>query len=246
MTDAAADDALREQLTDTMRRVRPRIVFVCTVDGDKRKMDTGGGKSVRYSQLARVIVAMGPTVERVELCNPKGELIEQWHPRGQLIEDEPADVAGAALEVPAGLAQLPAELVGQVLNLCLAFSANQARDTQRAVDHAVDRHSLGQKQLLAGFIDQQKGTNEQLAYLQRQQTQTLKLVQQALHMQADARGVALDAQRLASGEDPNSPDAVFSDFARTLLGRQLGPGAAADAAAPQSRPMTTKKDSDEN
>lgn len=266
MTDEATlADVLREQLCDAMRRARPRQVFI-VANGEKRKMDTGGGKGVRYSQLARVIIAI-PGLERVELCGPKGDLLEQWHPAGQVIEDEPeTDSPPPQLVIPPGLANLPAALVGEVLNLCINFAQQQALNIQRAVDHAMDRRASEQKQLIVGFVDLVKGSNQRLDVLERQQTNAYRLIQKGLEMQSEARVVAADAARALENPDaidPNSPDGMALGFVKTAMERALPPApsspanaaapqstttsstSSTSAAAPQSKPLTQLRDHDE-
>jgi hypothetical protein len=190
---------------------------------------------------------MGTALERVDLCNVKGELIESWHPKGAIVEDEPEEAA-PSITIPSGLGQLPAELVGQVLQLVLAFNNQASLHQQRAVDHNQAQGAAQQKTLLAGFVELHKVTTERLAYIERQQTQTFKLVQRSLEIQSDARSNALDAMRLAQGEqtDPNSPDAMAADFARRWLDRQMGPGGAAPSTpAEGGRTYTDKRDNDE-
>lgn len=257
--EAAVQDVLREQLTDLLRRVRPRIVFVVAA-GEKRKMDTGGGKGVRYSQLARVIIAL-PGLERVELCGPKGDLIEQWHPAGQIVEDEAELEPQPQVEIPAGLANLPAALVGEVLNVCMNFAQQQVLNVQRAVDHAMDRRQREQKDLISGFVELVKGSNQRLDVLERQQTNAYRLIQKGLEMQSEARVVAAQAAAALEnpdGIDPNSPDGMAVKFINTALERALpagAPGAAAPAQSPTSpsstpapakgQPLTKLRDHDE-
>lgn len=246
----AVGEALREQLTDLLRRTRPRVIF-CYIAGDKRKMDTGGGRGVRYSQLARVIVAMGPTLERVDLCNAKGELIESWHPRGAIVEDEQDDPATPAIELPAGLATLPAEVVGQVLTLCLSFNNQAVAALQRMNDHTMDRFTASQRVLVGSLVDilkherQRADAAERDAERDRQRTHRER--ERALLSQLESREVALDAKRIAEeGEpDPNSPDGMMTAYLRTLVDRHLAPPGAAGAQSP-GRTYTTQKDVDEN
>lgn len=253
MTDTtfdAAAEALREQLTDLLRKVKPRVIY-CHVDGERRKIDTGGGRSVRYANLARVILSYGAQLERVDLCNGRGDTLEAWHPRGAVVEDEPADdPAAPAFTLPPGIAALPAELVGEVLKLCLSFGAQLVGQVQRAVDHAVDRQTANNRALQGTLVEVLKAQTSRAENAQREgdrrAERAMRREERAAQLAAEAREVALDAKRLAEeGDDPNSPDAIAADFARRFIDKQLGPGNGA-AQSSSSQPMTSKKDRDEN
>lgn len=234
--DEAALDAMREHLYELLRRARPRVLLCVMQSGEKRKIDTGGGRQVRYAQIARQVVVMAPELDRLDLCNAKGELIESWHPRGQPVEDE--DEPAALPEIPvAGDAQA-------IVAFALATAERMLAAVQKATDHATDRARLGQKDLIEGFAKLAGAMGDRLSYIERQQTQSFKLVRDSLVLEGQARQQALDALRLAEDKnDPNDPDAIMGDFVRQVMGRQLGPGQ--PGAAETAPKRTGRRDHDE-
>lgn len=247
--DEAAIDAMREHLYELLRRVKPRVLVAVMVSGEKRKLDTGGGRQVRYSQLARQIVTWAADIDRIELANVKGEVIEVWHPRGQPVEDDDAEQQAAAL---AGV-PLPSSAHGwtaeQIAQFAVSVGNMMVMSLQKAVDHAVDRHRLGQKDLIDGFAKLAGGLGDRLAYVEKQQTSSFKMVREALVLEGQAREQALDALRLAREQgDPNDPDAMMAQFARTAFERQFGLPPGSSSGAPASSPANSKrapKDHDE-
>lgn len=234
----AATDAMREMLYELLRRTRPRIIVAVLNSGEKRKLDTGGGRQVRYAQLARQVVSWAADIDRLDLCNAAGELIESWHPRGQPVEDD---------EEPAALERIPVGGSAQeIATFALLVGERMVAAVQKAVDHREDRRRLEQKDLLEGFTRLAAGMGARLEYVEKQQTQSFKLVREALVMEGQAREQALDAIRLANEKgDPNDPDAMAGEFFRKVMERQLGGGA---PAAQQQQHASSKgpKDHDEN
>lgn len=201
-TPAPGDES---SLTQALRRCKPARVRVYAHDTEgqatPREVSCTTGRAARHTTIARTVLSLGVDIERVELCDAKGAIIDTWRPstlRDQDDGDDGAQLAPAALPEHIVLAQVI------------------TRAIQTGIDHGVDRHTRAMKDVLDGFktiVQTQAARNEQL---ERMASNTLKLLQQAVRIQAENDA----AQPVDDG-----PPAWVAQLVQGFTGGQLPQGA---------------------
>lgn len=228
MTEGAHDEQAIAVLIAVLRRVKPTKVVAIEADGGARvPVAIGTGKGARYRNTAAMIVARLSEWSRIDLLNGKGEVMESWTP------PTPAGAEDAAAELVPDLAAAALDGPSSQDARVLAFGAQLLGLVQRAVDHAVDRHTGSMRVANEGLALLLRSQADRLATIEKQQTGMLKLAYDAVRVSAYHEGRAelgREVAALQARADRATDDDPLSGMAGDLMRRALGIGA--DAPAP--------------
>jgi len=228
MTEGAHDEQAIAVLVAVLRRVKPTRVVAIEADGGARvPVAIGTGKGARYRNTAAMIVARLHEWARIDLMNARGEVMESWTP------PTPAGAEDAAAELVPELAAVAADGPAAQDARVLAFGAQLLGLVQRAVDHAVDRHTGSMRVANEGLALLLRSQAERLATIEKQQTGMLKLAYDAVRVSAYHEGRAELGREVAAlqarAERVNDDDPL-SGMAGDLMRRALGLGTGVETA----------------
>lgn len=232
MTEGAHDEQAIAVLVAVLRRVKPAKIVAIEADGGGRvPIAIGTGKGARYRQAAAMIMARLTEWDRVDLTNAKGEVMESWRPPSAAAEDAGELVAEAV--TAAG----PADQDARVLN----FGSQLLSLVQRAVDHAVDRHTASMRVANDGLALLLRSQADRLATIEKQQTGMLRLAYDAVRVSAYHEGRAelgREVAQLQARAERTEADDPLSGMAGDLMRRALGLHSGAEPPAPATPPTT--------
>lgn len=233
MTEGAADEQAIAVLTAVLRRVKPAKIVAIEADGGGRvPIAIGAGKGARYRQAAVMIMARISEWDRVDLTNARGEVMETWRPPSSAAAEDAGELATEAVTA-AG----PADHDGRVL----AFGAQLLSLVQRAVDHAVDRHTASMRVANDGLALLLRSQADRLATIEKQQTGMLRLAYDAVRVSAYHEGRAelgREVAQLQARAERTEADDPLSGMAGDLMRRALGLHSGAESPAPATPPPT--------